>query len=319
MNLSLKVPRDQFRPSSFRSFPRNHRRLSTALWWPLWVSLSTVRTNNKTTVLTRAMSSTTVTTTTTPPQRPVPVAAVAQLRSTSNKFQNLLDVASCARMAKHAGASMLFLPECFGFMGDSSDQTLSEAEDPTYIMDHDVGGRDNHNEGTVTDAIMAALQEENDSDDSSTTNSGSIPQVRSLLDGLRTIAIGSGLWISCGGIHVAGAPPDPETDSPRVYNTHIIMDDAGVVQCSYRKIHLFDVSIPGRVQLRESKTTAPGTELVVCDSPIGKLGISTCYDVRFPEMYIPLVQRGAQILLVPSAFTVPTGAAHWHTLLKGEF
>jgi predicted amidohydrolase len=271
-------------------------------------SLSIVRTN--TIVSTKAMTSAVK-----PPKFPVAIAAVAQLRSTSNKFQNLLDIACCARMAKHEGASMMFLPECFGFMGESSDQTLSEAEDP-LCLDH--LGQDNHNEATVTDALKAVLLDGNNNDVSS-VHSGPPPPVRSLLDGLRTIAIESGLWISGGGIHVAGAPPDPETNNPRVYNTHIVMDDAGVIQCSYRKIHLFDVSIPGKVQLRESKTTAPGTELVVCDSPIGKLGISTCYDVRFPEMYVPLVQQGAQILLVPSAFTVPTGAAHWHTLLQGEF
>lgn len=243
-----------------------------------------------------------------------PIAAIAQLRSTSDKFQNLVDVARCARMAKHEGAAMLFLPECFGFMGESSNQTLDEAEDPSFLASH------GHDRNTVemADALRAAFRQGGDIGAPSVT-SNPLPPVRSLLDGLRTIAIESGLWISGGGIHIAGAPPDPETSCPRVYNTHIVMDATGEVQCSYRKIHLFDVSIPGKVQLRESKTTAPGTELVVCESPIGRLGVTTCYDVRFPEMYISLVQQGAQILLVPSAFTVPTGAAHWHTLLKGEF
>jgi predicted amidohydrolase len=279
------------------------------------------------------------------PRRPLPVAAVAQLRSTSDKFQNLLDVASCARLAKEGGAKMLFLPECFGFMGESSEQTLMEAEDPKFLLDidddqydddDDGGNNDNNynnniNDPTVTEALISAVREgkedvrEAPAAVSTAYPSGSAipsPQVpvvvRSLLDGLRTIARESGLWISGGGIHVAGAPPDPESASPRVYNTHVVMDDVGVTRCTYRKIHLFDVAIPGKVSLRESKTTAPGTELVVCDSPLGKLGISTCYDVRFPEMYLPLVSRGAQILLVPSAFTVPTGAAHWHTLLTGE-
>ena len=73
------------------------------------------------------------------------------------------------------------------------------------------------------------------------------------------------------------------------------------------------------MELRESSTTSPGTKLVVCDSPIGKLGLSICYDMRFAEMYVEMVQkRGAQVLLMPSAFTVPTGKAHWHALLKGE-
>lgn len=81
---------------------------------------------------------------------------------------------------------------------------------------------------------------------------------------------------------------------------------------------MFDVSIPGKVNLQESKTTNAGKQLVVCDSPIGKLGLSTCYDVRFPEMYIDLIQQGAEVLLVPSAFTVPTGQAHWHILLRSR-
>lgn len=79
------------------------------------------------------------------------------------------------------------------------------------------------------------------------------------------------------------------------------------------------MSIPNKVNLQESKTTLAGNKLVVCDSPIGKLGLSICYDVRFPEMYVMLVQdMGAEILLMPSAFTVPTGKAHWHALLRGE-
>mmetsp|Transcript_12994 Transcript_12994/g.18399 ORF Transcript_12994/g.18399 Transcript_12994/m.18399 type:complete len:242 (+) Transcript_12994:3-728(+) len=146
-------------------------------------------------------------------------------------------------------------------------------------------------------------------------------------------------------MHEGGAPPRDEDDDKqndnnsksnstgssssseqqaslsRVYNSHVIMDNNGVVQCVYRKMHLFDVTIPeDNVYLRESATTAPGTKLVTCvNTPIGCLGVSICYDVRFPEMYIQLVREGgAQVLLVPSAFTVPTGKAHWHTLLRAR-
>jgi deaminated glutathione amidase len=263
------------------------------------------------------------------------IAAIAQLCSTSNKWQNLLDIATCARLAKQQGSSMLFLPECFGFMGESSLQTLEQAEDP---IDQD----GNSNPEELTQQLCLVVAGENDS-----ASVGEADRVY-LLDGLRTIARQSGLWISGGGMHESGAPKDPESGNMRVYNTHVILDDHGEVKAIYRKIHLFDVSIPGKVQLRESATTAPGTKLVTCDCPlgelngvgtrrgsftkldfnvrsncscfsciVGKLGLSTCYDMRFPEMYIPLVQAGAQILLMPSAFTVPTGAAHWHTLLKG--
>lgn len=289
-----------------------------------------------------------------------PIAAVAQLRSTSDKFRNLLDVATCARIAKSRGASMLFLPECFGFIGESASQTLEEAEDPARLSNDFLDsnsaignetesfGNDEcdkkreeelaltrilktviHNVSDTADDVSNHDYDTNDSNESS-------PVVHSLMDGLRTIARESGLWISGGGIHIGGAPPDAvvstnqsETlSSPvskekqqeyRVYNTHVVLDSSGALIAQYRKIHLFDVSIPGKVELRESKTTAPGTKLVACDSPVGRLGITTCYDLRFPEMYTELTRNmGAQILLVPSAFTIPTGAAHWHTLLRGK-
>jgi len=250
-----------------------------------------------------------------------PIAAIAQLRSTSNKFQNLVDVAICARLAKSKGASMLFLPECFGFIGESSLQTLEEAEDPNSLTTT----TEINTDVTQNEALTRMLQSTIHADGSETFDRNKLdnsrsPVVHSLMDGLRIIAKEADLWISGGGMHVSGAFPDSETDNEqeRVYNTHVIVDSDGILRSLYRKIHLFDVSIPGKVQLQESKTTAPGTELVTCDSPIGRLGLTTCYDLRFPEMYIELVRSGAQILLVPSAFTIPTGAAHWHTLLRGK-
>ena len=87
----------------------------------------------------------------------------------------------------------------------------------------------------------------------------------------------------------------------------------------YRKIHLFDVAIPNGPILMESSYTLPGDKLVmVRNTPLGNLGLSTCYDLRFPELYRELRRMGSEILLVPSAFTIPTGKAHWHTLLKAR-
>jgi predicted amidohydrolase len=123
----------------------------------------------------------------------------------------------------------------------------------------------NVNEESVTECLISAVSGKNvDAPDITTTGN----RVH-VLDGLRAIARESGLWISGGGMHVSGAPPDEETGNTRVFNTHVILDDQGTVQAIYRKIHLFDVTIPEKVQLRESKTTAPGSKLVVCDSPIG--------------------------------------------------
>lgn len=91
------------------------------------------------------------------------------------------------------------------------------------------------------------------------------------------------------------------------------------LQAEYRKSHLFDVSVPGGPVLMESRYTAPGpASAVVVDSPVGKLGLMVCYDLRFPELSIALAARGAEVILVPSAFTVPTGKAHWHLLLRAR-
>ena len=108
-------------------------------------------------------------------------------------------------------------------------------------------------------------------------------------------------------------------DSEHVFNSHIIIDSEGEIVDVYRKLHLFDVSIENGPVLQESRYTSPGNELKVVDSPFGKLGLSTCYDLRFPELYCKLVyEMGAQIIFVPSAFTVPTGRAHWEILLRAR-
>lgn len=223
------------------------------------------------------------------------IAAVAQVTSTNNKFSNLVNVAKCAAMAKNQGASMLFLPECFGFIGSSGAETLENAEN---LED---------NKRTNDESITALLQSTVDGVDQEDQQVGN--DAVSLMDGLRTIARASNMWISGGGIH--------ESIGDRVHNTHVILDEQGDLVTKYRKIHLFDVSIPGRVELKESNTTRAGTCIEVCQSPVGMLGLSTCYDVRFPEQYTELAKRGAQVMLVPSAFTVPTGSAHWHILLQG--
>jgi predicted amidohydrolase len=227
-------------------------------------------------------------------------AAVAQLTSTSNKLANLLHVAHCAGLAKRQGACMLFLPECFGFIGSSGTETLANAEileDKNQQNDHIITSL---LESTVrTDALPTSPEQ---------VDNASI----SLMHGLRIIAEASNLWISGGGIH-------EYIDGERVYNTHVILNDKGELIHKYRKMHLFDVSIPDRgIELKESNTTKAGTSIEVCDSPLGVLGLTTCYDVRFPEQYAELVKLGAQIMLVPSAFTVPTGSAHWHILLRAR-
>lgn len=204
---------------------------------------------------------------------PLRRAAVAQLCSTSSKLQNLADVAKCAGQAKQEGASMLFLPECFGFIGANSQETLENAEPP--IMEDDSKNEDSVREylaQIVFSSTHASLETTTDFPELDHANmKGKV----ALLDGLRTIAQESGLWISAGGMHESGAPSANGDKISRVYNSHVILDNNGIIKALYRKSHLFDVSIPGKVSLQESITTAPGTKLVVCDSPVGTFKVET--------------------------------------------
>lgn len=120
------------------------------------------------------------------------------------------------------------------------------------------------------------------------------------------------------GILLAGGTfPERIEGDARVFNTSLVIDRTGELIARYRKIHLFDVDLPGAV-LRESASVAPGSEIVVAKLPDCTLGLSVCYDVRFPELYRALVDRGATVLLVPAAFTVPTGRDHWEVLLRAR-
>ena len=131
---------------------------------------------------------------------------------------------------------------------------------------------------------------------------------------LREAATQHGVWIVGG-----GTPERVPGDAKRTYNTAVVVDPRGEVVARYRKIHLFDVDIPGGATLRESDATAPGAEAVVVDVAGAKIGVTVCYDVRFPELYRELVlERGAEVVLVPAAFTAHTGAAHWHLLLRAR-
>ncbi|HMH89388.1 MAG TPA: carbon-nitrogen hydrolase family protein [Steroidobacteraceae bacterium] len=121
------------------------------------------------------------------------------------------------------------------------------------------------------------------------------------------------LWILGGTIVIR------TNDSSRVANSSLLIDADGKRVVRYDKIHLFDVTIPGRnEQYRESNHVLPGRDPVLADTPVGKLGLSVCYDMRFPELYRELVLQGAEWLAMPAAFTVPTGLAHWETLLRAR-
>lgn len=121
-------------------------------------------------------------------------------------------------------------------------------------------------------------------------------------------------------IHLlAGSLPEKSPDPERPYNTSVLFGPHGQLLAAYRKIHLFDIDLqPDGPKLMESQKTHPGHGLVVAETPLGKIGLSICYDIRFPELFSELVRRGAELIVVPAAFTVPTGSDHWEVLLRAR-
>lgn len=119
---------------------------------------------------------------------------------------------------------------------------------------------------------------------------------------------------------LGGSFPEAIPDSPRVYNTSVMMSPEGVEAARYRKIHLFDVSLGegGRDTYRESTHFAPGERVVSCPTPFGGVGLSICYDLRFPELYRAFADRDVRWIVVPSAFARETGRDHWEVLLRAR-
>ena len=122
-----------------------------------------------------------------------------------------------------------------------------------------------------------------------------------------------GLWI------VGGTIPLRTAGDGRVSASCLVFDAAGQRVARYDKIHLFDVDVPGSTEShRESEHTVPGRDARLVETPLGKLGLSVCYDMRFPELFRALSRQGADAFVVPAAFTVPTGKAHWESLLRAR-
>ena len=120
-----------------------------------------------------------------------------------------------------------------------------------------------------------------------------------------------GLWVIAGTLPLKGA-------SARVTASCLVYDNSGICVARYDKIHLFDVRVSEEEAHQESKTIEPGSQVVVVDTPVGRVGLSVCYDLRFPELYRQMVLKGAQLFSVPSAFTAVTGRAHWEVLLRAR-
>jgi predicted amidohydrolase len=117
---------------------------------------------------------------------------------------------------------------------------------------------------------------------------------------------------------LAGSITEHVERESRRYNTSVLFGPDGASLAVYRKIHLFDVDLPGRVTVKESDAKLAGSEVVSAETEFGKVGLSVCYDLRFPELYRKLALAGARILTIPSAFTFPTGEAHWDVLIRAR-
>lgn len=121
------------------------------------------------------------------------------------------------------------------------------------------------------------------------------------------------------GVHLLLGSFNERADAAaRCFNTSVLFAPDGAVLATYRKIHLFDVAVPGGVTFRESETVVPGEAPVTVATPLGRMGLSICYDLRFGELYRRLAADGANLLTVPSAFTLATGKDHWHPLLRAR-
>ena len=133
-----------------------------------------------------------------------------------------------------------------------------------------------------------------------------------ILERMQALARARGVDLVLGGFWERGASPG------KVKNACVHLDAGGAVKAVYRKIHLFDVDLPDGTRLVESDTVEAGSDVVVTDTPFGRLGLSVCYDLRFPELYRRLVDGGAIALAIPAAFTLTTGKDHWHVLLRAR-
>ena len=133
-----------------------------------------------------------------------------------------------------------------------------------------------------------------------------------VLDACREAAQRHGIWLHLGSLAVL-------SEDGKAANRGFVIDRKGVIRARYDKIHLFDVDLPTGESWRESNTYSPGKGVVVVDgTPVGKLGLTICYDLRFPGLFARLAEAGADLISVPAAFTVPTGKAHWHVLLRAR-
>lgn len=128
---------------------------------------------------------------------------------------------------------------------------------------------------------------------------------------LRALAGELGIWLHVGSLGI-------KVDDAHLANRSFLLDTEGAIAARYDKLHMFDVDLAGGESYRESQYYAPGSKAVLADLPWGRLGMSICYDLRFPDLYRALAKAGANLIAIPAAFTRQTGEAHWHTLVRAR-
>ena len=206
--------------------------------------------------------------------------AAIQMASGPQVKANLMESARLIREAAQKGAGMVVLPECFALVAMQESENIEMAEE--------------EGSGPIQDVI-------------------------------RQCAIDNKVWI------VAGSIPLKSGSSDRAYAASLMFNDSGEIVARYNKIHLFDVeidcdlvdtgsnqTIKAKDIYKESDTFEAGKDIVVIDTPFGRVGMSICYDLRFPILYREMVKQGAEIFLIPSAFTKTTGKIHWEPLIKAR-
>ena len=209
----------------------------------------------------------------------VTTTAAIQLCATPDVAANLTTLSRLARDAADAGAEVIMVPEAFAFLGPEREKQQIVEPLPTAPS-----------HGMASGPFRAGP----------------------ILTQCQDLARETRCHLILGGFHEASDHPD------KCYNTCVHLTPEGAVAACYRKIHLFDISLSDGTALRESARTLAGDAAVTTELPFGRLGLSVCYDIRFPYLYQRLVDLGAEALTVPSAFTRPTGAAHWHVLLRAR-
>jgi predicted amidohydrolase len=133
-----------------------------------------------------------------------------------------------------------------------------------------------------------------------------------VLAAVRAAAAEAKIWVYLGSLAIR------DEGAGKLHNRGYLIDSEGEIRATYDKLHLFDVDLPTGESWRESASYVAGGRAVVADSPAGPLGLSICYDLRFPDLYRSLTDAGARVLSIPAAFTVPTGQAHWHILMRAR-